>query len=991
MQMFKGALAPTIATAAYQASAYANTFTTIGYLVGVMTILSMAVLPRARFLQVIVLGVICTCISAAFCLLALFCVVKARQNTAGPHDPPRGYNSSASAVSGVWLFALIYAISAFRCKNPQFNLASLQMIIFANVAAVYGARFATMIQAQAFIRRMLLSFLSGQAIAAGVSLFIFPFSSRQIVFKIIPEYLSTIQAVVSSHLDYLHSLEDVDAFALHRINTAGEEDTAQSAEAKYFHTKVNELSALHAQLGAELPFAKREISLGKMGPDNLESLFKHLRLIMLPTVSLGSIQQVFLRVGEERGWDLSADFSHVEPDMTEDESDRKRAQAVQEWNTLMKQLRTPFNQITQTINDGIQHVAIVLHIDKHQKARNDDNLAEQGKAHPQPGDGDFARHYDNCTREFLNSKKEMLRTWCKMHNIQLPADFFEDPARKGFRAPEWMNLSNESPERKWLRLQLFLCLYLEFLLYNISREVLKLIMFADALRTSGKLERTHLIVPGYKRLRKWLICMFSDQGEQNDDQQVDQSTGGVTVNLGEAYKQKNDLEHLPPQSKWERAGNLVRKVAQFLKSPASLYGLRVACATTSVAMVSYLRDTQTIYNAQRFFWAQIVVGMCMNPSAGQTLLAFIFQILGTTSAMMMGVVAWYIVDGHTAGILVFFFLFLHVGVYIMLRYPKYVSAGIIFQVTLVIIVGYELQVKKQGLKAATSNGQIYHPIYVLGPIRLATVAVGCFVAWIWTMFPYPNTEHSQIRQSTGSTLYLLAKYYTLMYETLRVRLRGPARSAIVGPEGRLNKSRLAVFGKFNSLMAALRRQMGYLQYDLSIGGKFPKDEYNNIIELMQSAANFMALVTIASGAFADADTANDRENTSRWRADFHRIVAEVDVFNHQIIMLLSLFSATIATGSPLPPYLQVPEPYQLSKRLDEIDEDILSVRHIAEPGYSAFAVIQLATRCMIDDVRLMLATVKKLAGEMDFSLHVAYMNRSESSVEEEGGKMGKEE
>lgn len=46
--MAKGALAPTIALAAYQSTPFADVFTTIGYLVGIVSILSFAIMPRAK-------------------------------------------------------------------------------------------------------------------------------------------------------------------------------------------------------------------------------------------------------------------------------------------------------------------------------------------------------------------------------------------------------------------------------------------------------------------------------------------------------------------------------------------------------------------------------------------------------------------------------------------------------------------------------------------------------------------------------------------------------------------------------------------------------------------------------------------------------------------------------------------------------------------------------------------------------------------------------
>ena len=44
-------------------------------------------------------------------------------------------------------------------------------------------------------------------------------------------------------------------------------------------------------------------------------------------------------------------------------------------------------------------------------------------------------------------------------------------------------------------------------------------------------------------------------------------------------------------------------------------------------------------------------------------------------------------------------------------------------------------------------------------------------------------------------------------------------------------------------------------------------------------------------------------------------------------------------SSPLPPYLKAPTSYQLTGKLEKIDPTILSISHIAEPGYAAFVSI----------------------------------------------------
>ena len=65
---------------------------------------------------------------------------------------------------------------------------------------------------------------------------------------------------------------------------------------------------------------------------------------------------------------------------------------------------------------------------------------------------------------------------------------------------------------------------------------------------------------------------------------------------------------------------------------------------------------------------------------------------------------------------------------------------------------------------------------------------------------------------------------------------------------------------------------------------------------------------------------------------------------------LALLSGAVAQASPLPPYLKMPDPYMLSARMEALDKDVLSIGHVLEPGYSAFAVMQIASSLMKDDM-----------------------------------------
>lgn len=148
-----------------------------------------------------------------------------------------------------------------------------------------------------------------------------------------------------------------------------------------------------------------------------------------------------------------------------------------------------------------------------------------------------------------------------------------------------------------------------------------------------------------------------------------------------------------------------------------------------------------------------------------------------------------------------------------------------------MIIGYELQVRKVGQQVATSNGQAYYPIYLLGPYRLATVAGGIGVAFFWTFFPYPMSEHSVLRQSLGASLYLLANYYSLIHETVSARIRGDEGDMALKTSAgrRLEKARNKVFSKQMLMLNGLRTYSDFLRWEVPIGGRFPKKQYDSII------------------------------------------------------------------------------------------------------------------------------------------------------------------
>jgi hypothetical protein len=111
MKMLKFSMPPTLALCIYQSDVVANTYTTVGYLIAIGTILSSGLAPRASYIEATICNVVFLSLATGVNTFSCWTVLRARQTTAAPGSAPTAYNSSASAVAGVWFFFLVWLIS----------------------------------------------------------------------------------------------------------------------------------------------------------------------------------------------------------------------------------------------------------------------------------------------------------------------------------------------------------------------------------------------------------------------------------------------------------------------------------------------------------------------------------------------------------------------------------------------------------------------------------------------------------------------------------------------------------------------------------------------------------------------------------------------------------------------------------------------------------------------------------------------------------------
>jgi hypothetical protein len=324
----------------------------------------------------------------------------------------------------------------------------------------------TMTSGIAFVQRLLETFLTGLAIATGVSFIVFPVTCRKIVFKEFAGYLGALQGGLKAHQALLSSLEDPDKLAS-SVVTEAEGKNAQVPEALAVKAAIGAITALHGKLQGDLPFAKREIALGKLDANDLKEMNKLIRNIMLPTVGLGAVLDIFERIAALHGWTQANLENGLEPENAE-----LRRRTLLEWSENIKAVHGPFESIIEVMVEGLEHVALQLELKKPVKAdkigpRNEQLVddVEAKAVVTRPGEKGFAAYMEQKVQNFNDGKQQSMREWCARHGIQLDADFFEHPYTAEFAESAEVQHQGEQHDRN--QRQLYLLLYVKPLLTNL--------------------------------------------------------------------------------------------------------------------------------------------------------------------------------------------------------------------------------------------------------------------------------------------------------------------------------------------------------------------------------------------------------------------------------------------------------------------------------------------------------------------------------------------
>jgi hypothetical protein len=248
-------------------------------------------------------------------------------------------------------------------------------------------------------------------------------------------------------------------------------------------------------------------------------------------------------------------------------------------------------------------------------------------------------------------------------------------------------------------------------------------------------------------------------------------------------------------------------------------------------------------------------------------------------------------------------------------------------------------------------------IYLLAPYRLACVAGGSLVAFFWTIFPKPLTDRTWLRRDLSATLYLMANYFGVINSTLNASVDSTAGdfSQPHTPAHQLHKAGRKIFSKVMLLIPSMAQHSEWQKWEPTIGGKFPREAYDDIILRSTGIMKYLTLVSYTlthpngghppppapddekkSPPSYDSNEENDEKEslasdgqpeTSKcpfkakhpaspdWTKALHEVLQALKPTHNAIVSTLTLLSNSLLSGQSLPPFVPLPRPYEATRRL----------------------------------------------------------------------------
>jgi hypothetical protein len=410
------------------------------------------------------------------------------------------------------------------------------------------------------------------------------------------------------------------------------------------------LNGLHSKLHADLFYSKNELAWGKLSAEDLSAIASLSRSLLLPLSGMSMLPEILEMIVKNEGpHDLSDDDEEEANGI--DERGLKHSEIQKVAQTLHERLLSSSDLVKLGLHYFLLSLELIKpkHLDKQKKTRKGGVQAEDVEARGEtlsPLQPDFVERYKHELRNYYSRWKHLPEALASLEAFSAS----EKPIPKEFG-------SQVIAVDRDVRQEFFLILYMGHLQDDLLNATLQLVQFAASKIADGTMKHGRLIFPKQKSICEWFsLSTDKNAADAESDRRQPSHVDPSTIQRPQHDAVFPDPEHLPPANVFERLSVGLRAVSRMIKSDQSSFGFRVAAASFSVGILAFLHQTQDFFIRQRCIWAMIVIVIGMNPTSGQTMFGFLARIVATVISLVLSLIVWYIVDGKTAGVIIFLYL-----------------------------------------------------------------------------------------------------------------------------------------------------------------------------------------------------------------------------------------------------------------------------------------------------------------------------------------------
>ncbi|VDB95654.1 unnamed protein product [Peniophora sp. CBMAI 1063] len=336
----------------------------------------------------------------------------------------------------------------------------------------------------------------------------------------------------------------------------------------------------------------------------------------------------------------------------------------------------------------------------------------------------------------------------------------------------------------------------------------------------------------------------------------------------------------------QRLFSTMRQAYAWSFSPNGLYVLRYCVVTFALWLPAVFKTSAEFYYKQKGVWGLIMAQMTIGYFIGEHLSVYFTRILGTIAGLVVGLLIWYIGNGHGTGNPYGFAassaVFLAPLMFIRVFVPaKHMPSALILNATAALVIGY-------------SWLNTHLPVISFGYgwsiawRRFLLVVIGCVASFI-VMFVPPKSARKAVRVRNATAISGLSNIYLDLTTTwIGNRTDGDRSDGLTEDSTTVQRLKTQLVSVATQLLS-LNDVVESARWEAAILGEWPYKDYKAMLEVEQDMVAVLALMGM-SLLKVDAE----------WR---RKLLHETQIVNpnfiSDVLSVFSLVSHSLSRGEPL--------------------------------------------------------------------------------------------